>query len=81
MKDEETVALKDFDDWCQTPTIDLQEFINLHRSYCRYVAVDAHVQCMYLLLDDFYDAPSDDQNKFLNKLYENRDLMIEEDNN
>lgn len=70
--------MRDFDEWCQTPTIDLQEFINIHKSYCRYVAVDSHVAYVYLLLHDFYDAPSDDQCKFLNKMYENMDLMMED---
>lgn len=78
MNDEETAALKDFDDWTHDPVSDMQEFINTHRSYCRMVALQAHVHCLYLLLDDFYDSPIDDQNVFLNQLYENRDLAMED---
>jgi hypothetical protein len=79
MKNDEIEALSDFDDWTQNPTVDMQEFINVHKGYCRYVAIDSHVTYLYLLLHDFYDATSDDQCKFLNKMYENRDLMMEED--
>lgn len=77
MKDEEKAALKDFEDTVFDKD-DMQEFINCHRSYCHYVAVDAHVKYIYLLLNDFNEALDDDRNRFLNKLYENRDLMMEE---
>lgn len=78
MKDEERTALKDFEDTVFDRD-DMQGFINLHRHYCHYVAVDAHVTYIYLLLNDFNEASSDDQNRFMDKLYENRDLMMEED--
>jgi hypothetical protein len=76
MSEEEKKALTDFEETVFDRD-DMQEFINLHKSYCRMVAIDAHVKYLYLLLDDFSDAPTDDQNRFMNKLYENRDLMEE----
>lgn len=74
MKDEERTALKDFEDTVFDRN-DMQEFVNLHRHYCHYVAIDAHVKYLYLLLHDFNEAPSDDVDRFMNKLYENLDLM------
>lgn len=78
MKDEERKALQDFDDTVFDQD-DMQEFINTHKSYCRTVAILSKVKYLSLLLDSYYDATTDDQCKFLNTLYENRDLMMEED--
>lgn len=74
MKNEERKALKDFENTVFDQD-DMQEFINTHKSYCHYVAIDAHVEYVYLLLDDFNDSHSSDQNRFMNKIYENRDLI------
>jgi hypothetical protein len=78
MKNDEKKALQDFEDWTQNPTIDMQEFINVHKSYCRTVAILSNVKYLSLLLDSYYDADADDQKKFLNKLYETKDLMEED---
>lgn len=75
MKNDEEAALSDFDRLTRDKNGDMREFINTHRYYCRTVAIEAGVHCLYLLLDSYYDAPVDDMHKFLNKLYENRDLM------
>ncbi|GEK06641.1 hypothetical protein [Schleiferilactobacillus harbinensis] len=78
MNEEERKALKDFEDTVFDRD-DMQQFVNTHRSYCHYVAIDAHVKYVYLLLNDFANAPVDDKNRFLNKIYENHDLMEEND--
>lgn len=72
--EEEKTALKDFEDTVFDRD-DMQQFVNLHRHYCHYIAIDAHVKYVYLLLNDFNEAPNDDRNRFLNKLYENHNLM------
>lgn len=77
MKDDEEAALKDFGKLTHDPNGDMQEFVNTHKSYCRTVAINAHVKCLYLLMDNYYDAPNDDKYRFLNQLYQNRDLMEE----
>lgn len=79
MDNEETAALKDFDRLVHDPNGDMQEFVNTHKSYCRTVAILSHVKYLSLLLDNYYDVPNDDKYKFLDKMYENRDLMMEED--
>lgn len=72
-------ALEDFDELVNGGgSGSIQEFINTHRYYCRMVAMQAKVKYLSLLLGDYYCSDTDDQKKFLNKLYENRDL-IEED--
>lgn len=75
MKDEERKALKDFDKLTRDSNGDMQEYINCHRSYCRTVAILASVRYLSLLLNSYYDADKDDQKRFMNKLFENRDLM------
>lgn len=77
MKNDERKALTDFAEWTQDTTSDMQKYVNLHRHYCRMTAIDAHVKYLYLLLHDFNDASPDDQFKFMDKMYENRDLMEE----
>ena len=77
MKDEEIKALQDFDDTVFDQD-DMKEYINLHKYYCRTVAVLANVRYLSLLLDDYNDADKDDQKRFMNKLYETRDLMEED---
>ena len=77
MKDEEIKALQDFDDTVFDQD-DMKEYINLHKNYCRTVAVLANVRYLSLLLDDYNDADKDDQKRFMNKLYETRDLMEED---
>lgn len=72
-------ALKDFDELVNGGgNRSIQEFINTHRYYCRMVAVQAKVKYLSLLIDDYYSSSKDDRYKFLNGLYENRDL-VEED--
>ncbi|WP_063515660.1 hypothetical protein [Schleiferilactobacillus harbinensis] len=78
MDNDELKALKDFDRLVHDPNGDMQEFINLHRNYCRTVEILANVRYLYLLLNNYYDVPNDDKYKFLDKLFENRDLMMEE---
>jgi hypothetical protein len=75
MDNEEIKALADFDKLAHDPHGDMQEFINLNRSYCRTVAILSHVKYLSLLLDNYYDVPNDDKFKFLHKMYENRDLI------
>ncbi|MFT9040164.1 hypothetical protein [Schleiferilactobacillus harbinensis] len=78
MNEEERKALKDFDELTHEPNGSMQEYINLHRYYCRKVAIEAQVKCLNLLIDNYYDSPRDDMYRFLDKLYENRDLTMEE---
>lgn len=77
MDNEETAALKDFDRLVHDPNGDMQEFVNTHKSYCRTVAILSHVKYLSLLLDNYYDTPRDDMYRFMNQLYQNRDLMEE----
>ena len=77
MKNDEEAALKDFDRLTRDKNGDMQEYINTHRSYCRTVAILSHVKYLYLLLNNYYDVPNGDKFKFLDKMYENRDLMEE----
>lgn len=79
MKNEEKEALKDFDRLTRDKNGDMQEFVNCHKSYCRTVGILSHVKYLSLLLDNYYDVPEDDKYKFLDKLFENRDLMMEDD--
>lgn len=78
MNDEAGKALKDFDELVNGGNGSMQEFINTHRYYCRMVAIEAKAKYLSLLLDDYYCSDTDDQKKFLNKMYENRDLMEED---
>lgn len=78
MENEEKEALAEFDRLAHDPHGDMQQFINLNRSYCRTVGILSHVKYLYLLLDNYYDVPNDDKYRFLDKLYENRDLMEED---
>ena len=77
MDNDEIKALKDFDKLTCDSNGDMQEYINCHKSYCRTVAILSNVKYLSLLLDNYYDVPEDDKYKFLDKLYENRDLMEE----
>jgi hypothetical protein len=78
MENDEIKALVDFDRLTRDKNGDMQQFINLHRSYCRTVAILSHVKYLSLLLDNYYDAPTDDKYKFLDKMYQNKDLMEED---
>ena len=78
MENEEKTALADFDKLTRDSNGDMQEYVNMHRSYCRTVAILANVRYLYLLLNNYYDAPIDDRYKLLDKMYQNRDLMEED---
>lgn len=78
MDNDEIKALKDFDKLTRDSNGDMQQFINCNRNYCRTVAILAKVKYVSLLLNNYYDTPNDDKFKFLDKMYENRDLMMEE---
>ena len=78
MDNDEIKALKDFDRLVNDSNGDMQSYINCHRSYCRTVAILSHVKYVSLLLNNYYDVPEDDKYKFLDKLFENRDLMEED---
>lgn len=78
MDNDEIKALVDFDRLTRDKNGDMQEYVNMHRSYCRTVAILSNVKYLYLLLNNYYDAPQDDKYKFLDKMFENRDLMEED---